>query len=111
MHNGQQTCMGFLIVHKEHVFDATMGKVAVTPEQAAEHNRVYDECHVKGLDDCEVGQGGTFYMNRTTKVVSSFMGTVIGTIKPGTKHLLERKGRTYRIKKGEGESVFVKRVA
>jgi hypothetical protein len=111
---GEDHLLGSLMDFRERgVFDATFGKVPVTPEQAEIHNRLLDEALVEGLDNrCEVGQGGQFYMHGTpdstlTLCVKTFTGTVVADytdigVKPfrGKKTVFDvefdRKGKTFR---------------
>src|ERR1039458_5568344 len=78
---GKDRCLGYLLSTEPWgVCDSTFGKVDVTPEQAAIHNKLLDEASLLGLDEgCEVGQGGTFYA--TTEdgrpVVRTWIGTLI----------------------------------
>jgi len=60
-----ETCLGYLIHFKgKGVYDAEYGKVEVTPEQADAHNTLLDEALLKGLDSCEIGQRGMFYVDK-----------------------------------------------
>jgi hypothetical protein len=84
-------CLGYLLATEPWgVYDATFGKVDVTPEQAKIHNGLLDEASLVGLDQgCAVGQGGTFYF--TTEggppVVKTWLGTVVSD-------QCEREGRS-----------------
>lgn len=69
-------CLGYLLHFAEHgIFDASLGKVNVTPEQADTHNRLLDQALIKGLDTCQIGQGNTFYWGGNC--VKTFTGTVV----------------------------------
>ena len=56
-------CLGFLIDFQDRgVYDAELGRVDVTPEEAKTHNALLSKAQIDGLDqNCEVGMGGTFY--------------------------------------------------
>src|SRR5665213_4373151 len=79
--DGQEYCLGYLFHSPQHgTFDPTLGKVDVSPEVAAEHNRLLSECELTGLDDnCQVGQGGMFYLRRQDDkpVVMTWMGELV----------------------------------
>lgn len=56
------TLYGYLFDCGDKGIFAPTGKVDVTPEQAKEHNKLLSQAEIQGLDDnCQVGQGGTFY--------------------------------------------------
>lgn len=112
---GTARCLGYLIDFKEKgVFDATYGKVPVTPEQAALHNEVFDAANIKGLDGCGVGQGGQFYKDDDSNEVKTFLGTVVGICRNPSAKAFFREDRRYEWKRmsprGEGSGVFVTRV-
>lgn len=100
---GTSNCLGYLMNFEGHgVFDASIGKVDVTPEQAEKHNKVLDEAMLKGLDEtCKVGQYGTFYWTKNgVHGVTTFLGTVVAPrcdcqLK-GNSITFTRKGRTFR---------------
>jgi hypothetical protein len=99
---GTNTCLGYLMAFKDRgVFDATHGKVDITPEDAAKHNAILDSASIKGLDEtCQVGQGGVFYYNRHKNSVNTWLGTLISDkvqISPGGKVItFLRNGCQYR---------------
>ena len=100
---GRDCCLGYLMNFPGHgVFDATCGQVDVTPEQAEEHNKVYDRAIMDGLDNCPVGRGGYFYFSPAPGgafVIKTFMGTLVGTA--------TRKGKTKKIlTMSRGDMVF-----
>jgi hypothetical protein len=73
--------LGYLMFFNEHgTFDADKGKVDYTKEEADEHNRIYDQCLVEGLDQCPVGKGGYFYINKANGTIQTFIGTKIADI-------------------------------
>lgn len=111
--DGETRCLGYLLASPEHgVFDAEYGKVDVTPEQAQEHNRVFDAACVKGLDEtCQIGQGNTFYVNGDE--VATWLGTVLGKATHlGRRVTFTRNGRTFLSKgyaKKDGDPLFFTR--
>ena len=76
--NGKTGCLGYLLTLRGKVFDASIGEVDVTEEQAEKHNQVFDSMIIKGLDTCAIGYGHTFYYKPDTKQVITWLGTVIG---------------------------------
>lgn len=90
-------CLGYLMPFLDHgVFDATYGRVDVTPEQAEVHNKLLSDAQIKGLlETCKVGQCGSFYL-KPDGTVTTFIGTVIGKREPGKKMVVG--GRTFRVK-------------
>lgn len=136
--DGTSYALGYLMDFKDKgVYDATHGKVDVTPEQCVAHNTAYDKSEVEGLDNqCQVGQGSTFYFYepkmgekpdhlgvKAEMSVKTFLGTVLATRgnislrkPPRGKYTVvefDRKGRTFRGKwrRSEGDAVFFERVA
>lgn len=94
------------------LFDPDGKLDGVTPEQAEEHNRLFDQVIVTGLDEnCKVGQGGLFYFDGENKV-TTWKGTVIADTVEKTKTTVKfrRKGKAYRgrIRQDE-DAVFFKR--
>ena len=73
---GTANCLGYLMNFNGHgIFDASLGKVDVTPEQANTHNMLFDKALIKGLDTCQIGQYGSFYWGGNC--VKTFMETVV----------------------------------
>jgi len=110
---GVNRCLGYLMTFPEHgVYDANVGLVEVTSEEAKRHNEVFDEMMVKGLDEnCQVGQGNNFYVSGNT--IKTWLGTVLGeATKSRTTYTFTRKGMKFsgKLKKGE-EVAFFERVA
>ena len=99
---GTNACLGYLVnFHGHGVYDATYGRVDVSPEQADAHNRVFDKMLVEGLDrNCQVGQHGVFYWHAKPRQVRTFLGTVIadkGQLSPSGKAIsFVRNGKTFR---------------
>lgn len=109
--NGKTCCLGYLLTLKGKVFDASMGEVDVTEEQADKHNKVFDSMIVKGLDTCAIGQGHTFYYKPSTKQVITWLGTVIGRSSVNAKQVtVSYNGKTFQgnLRKSD-DSIFLKR--
>lgn len=78
MHEGNP--LGYLMHFPEHgTFDANLGLVDVTKDEANTHNNIMETMLVEGLDKCPVGSGGIFYhdMKNYRPVVQTFLGQTI----------------------------------
>jgi hypothetical protein len=77
--DGKEFALGYLMDFAGRgIFDATYGKVDISPEDAKRHNELFDKAMLDALDDrCEVGQGATFYWNGREKTVNTFIGTLV----------------------------------
>ena len=113
-----ERAVGYLMNFEGHgIYDPTLGKVDVTPEQAKIHNEELDEATLKGLDvNCEVGQGGSFYLVRQDgkPVVKSFIGTLISDQCSVNGHIVTfmRNGKAFRGRTSSEHDLFnFKRVA
>lgn len=108
-----ERCLGSLMDFKGHgVFEPSMGKVDVTPEEASIHNKCLDEANIKGLDSCEVGLYGMLYFSKGE--VHTFTGaTVSKDVRLRGKVLtFSRNGRTFRGTLRKDQDLFCfKRVA
>jgi hypothetical protein len=108
----EDRCLGFLVNFAGHgVYDASLGKVAVTPEQAEVHNKLLDEALLHGLDEnCEVGQHGTLYVGQHEgrSVIRTFLGTVVSTdVKVNGRSLtFRRKGKTFQGRMSRQHDLF-----
>ena len=95
---GTNQCLGYLMAFGSHgVFEPSIGKVDVTPEEATKHNECLATAEIKGMDDnCQIGQGGTFYYIRGQ--VQTFTGTVVSNEAKvnGKSITFTRQGKTYR---------------
>jgi len=101
--DGVDRYLGYLINFNGHgVFDASLGKVDITPEEIDRHNAILTESQLKGLDEnCEIGQWGTFYYTGKDGNVTTFTGEVVSNRVwvSGEKRFtikFERNGRMYR---------------
>jgi hypothetical protein len=123
----QETCLGYLWIAKEKdgqlkgIFDANLGAIDITVAQAEEHNRLFDEAVVKGLNTCEVGQCGLFYYGddggRCT--IKTWMGTLIAdrverTRGPGGRRIFTftRDGKKFQgVPSHGGNDIVCKRIS
>ena len=102
--NGQDVCLGYLMDFGEKgIYDATYGKLELSPEDAKTHNTLLDAAMIEGLDNrCEIGQGNTFYY--ADGQIKTFIGTIVAgagegttvTVKGGKSIHFTRKGKHYR---------------
>jgi hypothetical protein len=102
-------------INKKHLFDANLGMVDVTPDQAKTHNDLLSAAEIEGLDkNCQVGQCGTLYFDPTKKVVHTWPGTIVSTLIKlvGTRLTFFRDGKEYRGLLRKNEECFnFKRIA
>ena len=109
-HDNNEHALGYLFSHKGNVFDATLGAVSdqVTEEDADIHNRLFDEALINGLDNCEVGQCGNFYIDDPKKPtkVTTWLGTLVSDCIRHEKqrYLFTRNDRTFKIRRHNGEN-------
>ena len=69
MVKGEERCLGYLI-HREDkgwTYDADYGRVDVSKEHAEIHNRELTKALLNGLEDCKIGEWGTFYLHEPEK--------------------------------------------
>lgn len=105
-------CLGYLMNFKDHgVFDASLGKVEVTPEQAETHNKLLDDAMLKGLDEnCQVGQYGTFYVGQLQgrTAVKTFLGSLVSddVAVSGQSLSFRRKGKTFKGRMSRQHDLF-----
>ena len=96
-----ERCLGYLFHSAEHgTYDAALGRVDVTREEADVHNRLLSEALIKGLDErCAVGMGGTFYLRTGSSAqVRTWTGDVVSSDVAirGDAITFCRKGMTFR---------------
>jgi hypothetical protein len=113
---GTNTCLGYLMNFTGHgIYEPSLGKVDVTPEEADVHNKLLSQAEIDGLDkNCQVGQYGRFYFSPSKKTVQTFIGTVVSdnVIIHGQSISFTRNGKTFRGKKHEEDDIFTfKRIA
>lgn len=116
--SGQDVCLGYLFhVADRGTYDPSLGRVEVGPEDAAKHNAALDEALLAGLDqNCEVGQGGTFYAKDEPGgwKVRTFTGCLVSddTEFAGRRLLFRRAGKTFRGRlRGQDELFGFTRIA
>jgi len=108
----EDRCLGFLMHFPGHgVYDASLGKIAVTAEQAQTHNRLLDEALLKGMDEnCQVGKGGSFYVghHEGRTAIKTFLGTLVSADVSTNGHSLtfRRKGKTFRGRMSKQHDLF-----
>jgi hypothetical protein len=97
-----QTAVGYLLdMPGRGVFDARLGKVDISPEAAATHNRFLDAALIEGLDtNCAIGMRGTFYHSADDGkvLIKTWGGTLVSdqaTLRGGVL-TFKRKGMTFR---------------
>jgi len=109
----KETCLGDLMYFDHGIgkgtYDSYFGKVDVTPEEAAIHNKFLGDARIKGLDEsCEVGQGGFFYLNKDKQAIITFGGDVVTTDYNinGNSITFRRNGKTFRGRLGKHSDAF-----
>jgi hypothetical protein len=108
--DGDETCLGFLLMHDGAVYEPSIGKVDVTLEDMETHNHLLDEALVSGLNLCPVGQSNLFYI-RPDKTVTTWVGTVVGQwTRQGSKIIFGRGAMVFEGGYTNEEAVFFKRI-
>lgn len=118
---GTSRCLGYLITHEAKVYDATFGKVDVSLEDAEKHNNCLSKAQIAGLDACEIGQCGDFYIDKRDNLPTSpgfktWQGEVLTA--PGTTSKVKRNtyefirnGKRYEATTSvDADTVFIKRL-
>ncbi len=117
----KETALGYLLVMKDRgsVFDANFGQVPVSPEHAETHNKLLSAAQIDGLDKCQVGECGVFYLSPDCEKLNTFIGEEVSTevIFARGKRVSEpfrRLGKTFNVKRTsrdhEDMSVLVTRI-
>ena len=95
------------------VYDPSHGKVDVDPEAVAAHNTTLDQMYIEGLEkNCEVGQGGFFYLTkekgRLSFQVTTFTGTVVDQypVVIGKNVTFKRGEKTFKGSREKGSDYF-----
>jgi len=94
--------LGYLMYFGGHgVYEPQAGLVDVSPEDSERHNELLDEALLQGLDEqCEVGQYGLFYWDRSERRVHTFTGAVVAERSDvacrGNTVTFRRNGKTFR---------------
>lgn len=90
-------CLGYLFNFGQRGVFSPDGKVEITAEAADAHNRLLGEAELLGLDqNCQVGQGGTFYYIRG--LVQTWAGLLVSdkVKKAGSSITFSRNGKVFR---------------
>jgi hypothetical protein len=109
-------CVGYLMHFEgKGVYDPNKGKRDITPEDAKKHNELLAQGEILGLDKCEIGQWGTFYLKALTGIwqVQTWTGALVSAdvVKNGRVIIFRRNGRVYRgIEQKEADCFNFKRV-
>lgn len=80
--SGKTQCLGYLLALPPFgVYDTELGKVDVSHEDANTHNNLLSAAQIEGLERCEVGQGGSFYLKLTPEgyQVNTFTGVKVSS--------------------------------
>jgi hypothetical protein len=100
--NGKERCLGYLFDAPGHgVFEPTFGKLDVSANEAATHNRLLSRAQIEGLDQsCAVGRGGMFYTKTAGghTVVATWLGEEVSrqVWVRGNVITFTRQGMTFR---------------
>src|SRR5437879_4657817 len=110
--NGTERCLGYMFPFPDRgVYEATFGKLDVTPEEAAAHNRCLSSAEIDGLDqNCTLGLGGTFYTGKANGrlIVRTWLGEEVSrnVRSHGNVITFMRKGMTFRGRLRQEEDCF-----
>ena len=110
---GVHRYLGYLFNFNGHgVFDPTLGKVEVTPEEIDKHNALLANAEIEGLDkNCQVGQGGSFYLTPSKPYkVTTFTGELVSDqieiSEKGFGITFKRNGKVFRGRLQKDADVF-----
>jgi hypothetical protein len=119
---GTNQYLGFLMDFGDRgVFEPNNGKVSISPEHAKAHNKALEEAMLEGLDkNCQIGQGGSFYLHKLTEPttwtgggvgdyeVRTFLGTKVSDqcYRVGRVVTWFRKGKTFRGRMSQQYDLF-----
>jgi hypothetical protein len=97
---GRTYHVGYLIdAGRRGVLDADLGRLPVSPEAAATHNRLLSAAEIAGLATCGVGQGRSFVLAQEADdwVVRTWAGDLVSAraLIGATKARFTRDGRTF----------------
>lgn len=95
--NGKDCHVGYIMIFQGQSF-APSGKLDnLTEEQVKTHNTTLSQAEIKGLEQCPINHGGTFYFIH--EKVMTFMGDVVSTqvsLSPSKKQItFIFKGKTF----------------
>lgn len=108
-------CAGYLFMHEGKAFDPGGYVEGVTTQEVVDaHNKILSQMEIEGLDNnCQVGQGSTFYIRGPKQgapnEVVTWIGDLIASVSHaqpyhgGWKITFTRRGKTLegKIRKGE----------
>lgn len=100
--DGTRRCVGYIFSFNGTAFHPdgklTISGKEITQQEIDTHNKCLSEGEIKGLDDnCQIGQGGTFYLDNKVGV-KTWIGTKVAdyTLNPQqTVITFSRAGKTY----------------
>ena len=113
----QEQCLGYLMHFEGHgVYEPTLGRVDVTPQEADAHNAALSQAQIEGLDaNCRVGMGGAFYLGQQGGrfIVRTFIGDLVtqDVKASGRTMTFRRGGMTFKGRRRDDDLLFFKRVA
>lgn len=118
-YNNGRDCLGYLLPLPDlGVYDAGLGKVAVTPEEAEQHNQLLDQLMLQHLDaSCRVGQRVPFYIQGREEVptqVTTWTGVAISerVRVRGQEVVFWRQGKVFRgLREQDRGIVYFERVS
>jgi len=98
--DGKTHCLGYIFAHQDVAFcPGTGGWKGITTEELEAHNKALSQAEIKGLDEnCQIGQGGTFFYKESPRSVVTWLGTVVSeciSVK-GISITFKRNGKTFR---------------
>ena len=98
------------------VYEPTLGRVDVTPQEADAHNTALSRAEIDGLDNnCRVGMGGAFYLGASggKSIIRTFIGDLVAedVTARGRGVTFRRKGMTFKGRRRDDDLLFFKRVA
>lgn len=112
---GRTFHLGYMMDFRERgIYEPNLGRVDVTKAEADIHNSLLSEGEIKGLDECPVGVGRSFYLSKDKKSIRTWAGGDLGgTLEiNGQVATLRRKGMVFRGRlKRHNESIYFKRIS
>jgi hypothetical protein len=108
---GTTQCLGNLFVVQEGVFDPELGRIDTTHEEAERHNGILDQALIEGLDTCEIGDEGAFYLEGKPGNfrVTTWLGNVVSDDVTLTRQMVtfRRNGKVFQGKLIEDGNLFL----
>ena len=111
---GTDRCLGYLFHAEGHgVFDP-IGRHDIDPKYVEPHNKALSQAEIKGLDEnCQVGQGATFYLTDDKQSVRTWHGDIVSVLKGKRPLQFVLKGKVFQGERSGGSndtSIFFKRI-